>query len=123
MTRVVVRPAVVEDIPHFFDGPLPWRIKALTGFVDDEPIGIGGVAFPPGGGPLVFSSFKEKARAYPIEMHRAGLRLMKELRDQGVHSVRATAEEGIPAAERWLQRLGFVPSDLIEGQVVWTWHS
>ena len=123
MTRAVVRPSVAEDIPLFFDEPLPWRIKGLTGFIDGEPVGIGGIAFPPEGGPWVFSSFKEEARAYPIEMHRAGLRLMKELRDQGVHSVRATVDEGIPAAERWLRRLGFKPTDRIDGTVVWTWHS
>lgn len=121
--RIEVRPTVADDLPHFFEDPLPWRIRAMTGVVNGEPVGIGGVAFPPGGGVLAFAAFDDEARRFPVAMHRAGLRLMRELREAGVTSVRTLPEANIAAAERWLERLGFRPTDRIDDMVIWTWHS
>lgn len=109
--RVRIRPARPDDVGHITDEPLPWRIRALTGEIDGRVIGVGGLAWLPGGTIAAFAALTDEARGYKVSLHRAGLRLMREAKEAGIKSVVASADTQSVTAMRWLLRLGF---DLVE---------
>jgi RimJ/RimL family protein N-acetyltransferase len=130
MTKMTLRPTMLADLPHVVGEPLPWRIRAITALADDRVIGIGGVAFPPGGPAIAFVQFapapdggSPEARRYPVTLHRAGLMAMDMIRASGIGQVIATADAGNPAAVRWLKRLGFARAERqdIEGRILFVW--
>jgi hypothetical protein len=131
MPRITLRPTVPADLPHVIGEPLPWRIRAVTALADDRVIGLGGVAFPPGGPAIAFvqlapapAGSAPEARRYPVAFHRAGLMAMAMIRASGVATVIATADPGHAAAVRWLHRLGFTPAERqdIEGRILFVWN-
>jgi hypothetical protein len=103
--------------------PLPFRIKAITLEIDGRVLGLGGLAFPPGGGPpWAFVQQCPEAKRYPISFHRAGLAAMQMIRDTGVPEVVATADADNEAALRWLERLGFVPVQHLGDKSLFVWR-
>jgi hypothetical protein len=146
MPKITLRPTVPADLPHVVGEPLPFRIRAITALADDRVIGMGGIAFPPGGPAIAFvqlapapkdgddrESGQEPARAagipearrYPVAFHRAGLMAMEMIRASGVAQVIATADAGNAAAVRWLKRLGFAPAERqpIEDRILFVWQN
>lgn len=118
--RVAFRPTVAADLPFLTSAPLPTRIKAITAEVDGRIIGLGGFTFRPDGAVVAFAQIADEARKYPAAIHRAGLLVMKMVRDMGLPVIFAEAQEGNPAAEPWLIRLGFEK----RGEVfVWERHA
>jgi hypothetical protein len=134
MARVILRPTVSEDLSHLIAEPLPFRIRCITAVLmpdaevqetsENAPsklpehaqppstvIGIGGVAFLPGGLVWAFVQQSVIAKRYPLSFHRAGLMAMQMVRESGLREVVATADAGNAAALRWLRRLGFVEAD------------
>lgn len=104
---VTLRPTLPDDLPHVIGEPLPFRIKAITGEIDGKVIGVGGLAFLPGGTVVAWAALTDEARRAKVSLHRAGLRLMQEARAAGFKRVVASADAESPAAVRWLARLGF----------------
>jgi hypothetical protein len=45
MPKVTLRPTIAADLAHVIGEPLPYRIRAITAFIDDRVIGVGGIAF------------------------------------------------------------------------------
>lgn len=86
---------------------LPCRIMAKTGLVDGKIITIGGVAYLANGLTVGFVDGHEEARRYPVAFHRAAKQIVALLRGQGVRFVVGLAEDGVTAAPRWIERLGF----------------
>lgn len=103
-----VRPALPSDFDLFGDRP-PARVKAWALEHDGEVIGIGGLLALPDGGWAGFLDLKPGAgKRAPKSLHKGAIAFMEEQRRQGIRRVTATADlEASPAAERWLQRLGF----------------
>jgi hypothetical protein len=141
MTRVLLRPTRLPDLPHAIGEPLLYRIRAITALVQDRVIGLGGVAFPPRGPAIAFVQLVPaqsdpagldrdpaktipEARQYPVAFHRAGLMVMTLIRAWGIREVVATADAGSAVAVRWLKRLGFEPTDSrpIDGKVLFIWR-
>jgi hypothetical protein len=106
---------------------LPYRIRALTVEIDGKVMGIGGIAFPPGGPVVAFVQAAPEAKRYPVTFHRAGLAAMKMIRDAGLPKVVATTDAD-PAGPgvRWLKRLGFreAPAHCqdVPGKLVFYWE-
>lgn len=143
MPKVMLRPAILADLPHVIGEPLPYRIRAVTALVDDRVIGMGGIALPPRGPAIAFvqlapaaqdaaggrdgaqGGIKDaaEARRYPVAFHRAGLMAMDMIRRSAVAQVIATADAGSDVAVRWLKRLGFSPADdqRIDGRILFVW--
>jgi hypothetical protein len=107
--RITIRPTVPDDFRKVCEVPLPYRIRAVTMARGDEVLGLGGIGYRPDGTVVAFAIFTDQARRYPLSMHRAGLTGVRMFRESGVRFIFAEAQEGNPAADAWLRRLGFVP--------------
>lgn len=122
MARVEIRPTVAADLPHLTAAPLPWRIKAMTGLVDGEIVGVAGIGFPLNGAIVAFAQLTPAARAHKFALHRAALRFLDECAREGIAEIVALPDVAVPGAESWLRHLGFTPLAR-NGQQVWVWHN
>ena len=119
---VLVRPSTRADFDALTDGPRPFRVRAFTGEVDGQPIAIGGLAYLEHGVVGAFLHATDKARQYPMTLHKAGLATMALARELGLRRVVAMADPGVAPAERWLARLGFT-KEAVNGVTVWAWNA
>lgn len=128
MKKVVIRPACAADFVRLLAEPLPCRVRAFAGERDGELLGVGGLAFQPGGAVAAFlilakdESGAAPARRAKVALHKAGLRVLAEARRLRIRRVVALAEQGNEAAEPWLRRLGFRPL-AADGQTIWVWSN
>lgn len=122
MAGVVFRPATSRDFVEFASSLPPHRVRAFVGEIDGVTLGIGGLAYLPNGSVLAFCDLKEEARRYPVALHRAGRETLRFAAELGIRKILATADNLQPAAERWLLRIGFVPTE-IDGVRIFIWHS
>jgi hypothetical protein len=113
-----VRPAVASDFIPFLDQPLPYRVRAWAGTLDNEVLAVGGIAYMPDGAHSVFLLANDRAREFPVTLHKTALMVLREARKLGIKKLATLADPGIGAAERWLKRLGFEPI-MIEEKKVW----
>ncbi len=107
---------------HLIGEPLPFRIRALTAHVGDQVLGIGGLGYLPDGVVGAFVVMSEEGRKYPVAIHRAGLAAMEMIRASGERRVIALADHFVPAAERWLERLGF-EAVTVDGVTAYVWQA
>ncbi len=122
---IQIRPTVPSDLAFAVGEALPFRIKAMTLEIDGHIVGLGGLAFPPGGGPpWAFVQQRPEAKRYPVAFHRAGLAAMKMIGDLRLSEIVATADAESRPAVRWLHRLGFVPADVqnVGGKLLFVWR-
>ena len=105
--RVALRPTVAEDLAALTHEPLPIRIRAITALAANRVLGIGGIGYRPDDVVIGFAVIAPEFRRYPVALHRAGLAMMRVIRDSGVPRVIAEAQADNPAAVPWLLRLGF----------------
>lgn len=120
MSRVVLRPATRADFDAMLAEPLPYRVRALAAERDGDLLGVGGIAFQPNGVVAAFVQMRPGAHRYKVALHKAGLRMMDDVKRLGIRRVVATAEKGNAAAAPWLVRLGFRP-EAVNGETVWVW--
>ena len=144
--RVQLRPTVAADLPHVIGESLPFRIRALTAYIPRDPsrtiacandasvkrdlddgsrdqvLGIGGLAYMPNGVIGAFVQMTAEGRKYPVAIHRAGVAAMRMIRESGERRVVALADELVPGAERWLDRLGFRPVT-VDGLTAYIWEA
>jgi hypothetical protein len=122
MTRVAFRPTVPADLPHVISEPLPFRIRAITAHIGDRVLGIGGLGYFPNGIVGAFVAMNDEGRKYPVAIHRAGLAAMDMIRASGERRVVALADQFVPAAARWLERLGF-EAVTVDGVTAYVWQA
>lgn len=115
---VEIRPATPDDIFAFAKEQAPYRVRAYVGVEDGEIIGIGGVAYLPGGAVLAFLNITEQARRRPVALMKVARRVIREARERGVKTINALCDDEIEAAGRFLNRLGF--RHLGEGFYQWS---
>lgn len=106
--RVALRPTVAADLPALGIEKLPHRIKAITAFVDDRPIGIGGLVFMPDGTAWASVEMLDEARPFKAALLRAAKRVLADADATGLRVVYARPEAGRDGAERLLAHLGFL---------------
>jgi hypothetical protein len=124
MAAPIVRPTTAADIIALAGEPLPYQVRCVTIDLGGEPLGFGGIAyFPEHNLYLAFARLTERARKYPVALHKAGKRSLEIAREMGAEWVAATADPAVPASERWLERLGYQRGDLIPtGERVFLCH-
>lgn len=121
-SRVVVTPTTAEDAREFLT-ELPWRIQAVTGRVDGEVRGIGGITMLPDGTCAVFlEASEEDCRKYPVTLHREALKFLAAAKARGIRKLVAQVDSSREAAIRWLERLGFEYAGMVDGEVVYIWQ-
>jgi hypothetical protein len=118
--KPIVRPATLDDFLKIYGAPPDYRVRAFAGEVDGQVVAVGGIAFLPNGTHVAFMRADDKARQFPIALHKAGIGIIREAQRLRITRLVAYAEDGIGAAERWLQRLGFKPV-ACDGKEVWIW--
>lgn len=97
------------------DGNQP-TVKGKAAILDDEVIGVGGLAHVAGHW-FAFTDLKPEAKRYKVFLHRTVSRYLAGQR--GRHKRIFASEDGKePTAEKWLSRLGFKP----EQSGVWVWR-
>lgn len=115
--KVKIRPAVPSDFLQLIDRLPPYRVRAFTGAMGDEVLGIGGIAYLQDGAHGVFLLTSEKAKKFPVTLHKAGLMVLREARRLGIRKLVTLADPHIAPAERWLLRLGFEQIQIGEEKV------
>src|SRR5437762_2925276 len=114
---VEITPTTPADVTEFFPKAQLWRIRALTARLDGKIIGIGGIATLPDGTMAAFLECEEEwARKYPLTLHKTALRVLADARLRGVRKLVAMSDDRRDAARRWLQRLGFEASTVLDGK-------
>ena len=120
--RPTLRPAIPSDFAALgLDNP-DYRVRAFTAVLGDEVIGLGGIAYLPGGTHGAFVHAKPGAHRYKMTFHKAGLAAIAEARRLGIKRLVAMAEPGVEPAVRWLKRLGFHDEITVDGQKVYAWQ-
>lgn len=117
-----LRYATEADFAGFVELPLPFRVRAFAAVEGERVLGVGGLAYLPGGTVGAFVHADDEARKYKVAAHKAGLRAMAEAKALGLKQVVAMAETGIDASERWLKRLGFEP-EVVSGMKIYIWRN
>lgn len=118
----MVRPLVADDwrLLEESDKP-PYRVQGIAGEIDGRLVGIGGLGFTKTG-VLVWTRLTEEARQHPVALHRAATRFLNAAKRH--HKMLfAFEQEDVPAAAKWLTRLGFEFVTEHEGERVWLWRS
>lgn len=115
-----VTPTTPEDFEALPGEPFEFRVKAITAKVGDKVIGIAGLGFHKNGSVIGWARLTDEIRKRPIQLHKAAKAFLADARVKGIHTIIATADPEQPAAERWLERLGFKP-DTFLGEKVYIW--
>jgi len=106
MGSPVVRPTIAADL-IVLKQPLPHPSQGITLLQDGEVLAVGGVMrtrslF------IAWAEISDRARKHPVALHKAARAFHKQLQQQGIRRLFAVADSTVPAAERWLERHGFV---------------
>jgi N-acetylglutamate synthase-like GNAT family acetyltransferase len=120
---IEIRPTTKADCLAFYKSEPPYRIKANTGLLDGEVVAIGGLGFLPDGRVMAFADLTEPAREIQggLILHRFARRAIADAKASGVKRLIAQKDDSVPAAERWLKRLGFEPLD--DDRMLWLWRA
>lgn len=120
---VVLSPLAAADLTVISDQPPAYRLSGLTARCDGAIIALGGYSHLPDGSLLAFAWLSETARGLKFWLHREAIKMVADMRETG-RPVIATASPDVPAAERWLDRLGFIPTQrkADNGKTIWVLH-
>lgn len=88
----------------------PVRLWGYAAEHNGEVLAFGGLAFMPDY-VVAFMQGHEHIARFPLAFHRAVKRGLEEAKGRGITRIIAVADENVPAAARWLERLGFVLRD------------
>jgi hypothetical protein len=110
-----------RDMVRFSRYTVP-RFAGVVAEIDGREIGAAAIVIGIGGRPFLSLEISEELRRFPVFMHRTARRLVEigvsQLGD--LYAIEDTDEAG---AGRWLERLGFVPTEeFIEGERVYSWR-
>jgi RimJ/RimL family protein N-acetyltransferase len=116
--RVALEPATPADFERLIGGRPCVRARALAARLDAEIIGIGGFLYLPDGTVWASMLVTPAGRRFPAAVYRAGVLAMRLARRLGLREVLASPDVNEPAAERFLERLGFVRV----AEIVYRWR-
>jgi hypothetical protein len=97
---------------------LPVRVKALSARVGDDLVGVAGIGYLGAGRVFAFAHLSEECRKRPVQLHRQAKRFLADAERAGARVITAKADPSVPAAGRWLERLGFKPGEYL-GETVY----
>lgn len=119
--KFTLTPATPQDIEQTEGGQFEHRVRAVTARLGDQIIGVGGFELRPDGQVVMFGRLTDEIRKRPIQLHKTALALLADARARGINTIISAADPAVPAAERWLERLGFKP-EIIMGEKVFVWR-
>lgn len=101
-----MRPTTRADVEAYSPLETNPSIKARTFLIDDEIVGMGGVARIQGRW-LAFFSLTDKLRPHKVTIARAAIRFFEQMRQEGVKFIYAEKDQTEPTSDRWIKSLGF----------------
>jgi len=105
--RVRVEPSTLEHYKQFYDvGSMPFTVRSLSFFLDDELVAVGGVRFCKSFF-LVFSEIKPGVNVEKATIFRCGIEVMNMVKSLGIPVVAVPGNA--MTAPRFLKHLGFTP--------------
>lgn len=111
MAKAEVRPSRLEDLEACQFEAVPVSARAWTGLLDGEPVALGGYWYAPTGHVFAFLNalpcVREKAK---LALWKTAKMVLKDAKARGINTLYARANEDIDASERFLMRLGFMPT-------------
>ena len=120
--RVSLEPATAADFNELV-GVLPVaRARALAAKLGDQVIGLGGFLYMQDGTVWASMIATPAVRKFPTAMFRGGVLAMRMARRLGLREIFASTDKAEPAAERFLERLGFARIGEVNGEVVFRWR-
>jgi RimJ/RimL family protein N-acetyltransferase len=111
-----IRPATHADLVAFYGKPPSQTSRSWVGVVDGTVLAVFGLVYKRGRPAYFFSDLAPEARRYRIAIMRAARMMLDQM---GQIPVPAFADPGIPAAGRFLERLGFRFIGEVDGQMVY----
>ena len=102
--KIEARPATRAEFKKFYGGDFPDTVRAWVGLVDGKVAAFGGLRYAKNI-LVLFGDLTDDARARPVALLKGCLALMANISPH--IPVYATPQPEIPAAERFLARLGF----------------
>ena len=99
---------------------LPFRVRGFTAELDGKILGLGGLAFLSTETTGIYLLLFDGYEKFPITLHKAALKVLNMAREMGIKKLVSLADQDFPNAERWHERLGFIPT-MIYGQKVYQW--
>lgn len=121
--RVAIEPATAADFERLTGGRPVTRARALAAKLGDEVIGLGGFLYMPDGTVWASMLVTPAGRKFPAALLRAGVAAMRLARRIGLREVFASPDANEPAAERFLERLGFTRHGVFAGVIVFRWRA
>lgn len=112
---MTVEPATRDDIAGYFGMMLPMSVRAYVVKDNNKIIAIGGV-FKDSGKSYLFGEITDEMREkYPVALYKTARKILSKQTGEVI----AMPQQGIDAAKRFLQRLGFKDTD---GGLM-SWHN
>lgn len=124
MAKAKLRSLTEQDfIDICGEAPL-FTVRGWAGVTPDgRLLGVGGLAFLPDGTVAMFMKATDECREkYKLFLHKAGRKAIDLAIEMKIPRVGALTEDKVPAAKRWLERLGF-KSFVKHGHEVWIWQN
>lgn len=112
-------PTTVADFEALVGGWPYARFRGVTAHLDGAPVAFGGLSYHPDGSVIAFFHGYDVVPRFPVAIHKAVKAGIAAARARGVKRIVAVCDASVPAAGRWLARLGFVQSDQPD---VWVWE-
>lgn len=107
MSRVATCLASADDFRRFFGREPPEIWFGLMAIEGEEIVGMGIVRHDEYG--RAWGSLTLRKRLLPLLMHRTALRVLAALSEAEEPCILTFCDTAIAGAEKWLQRLGFLP--------------
>ena len=106
---IEVRPARLADVIEYA-GRLPFtRVRAWVGVEDGKVLGVGGLAYLDNGAVIAFMDIDDTVRkSAKVSICKAARTAMRWAVANGLTEINALKADDVPAAERFLMRLGFM---------------
>lgn len=106
---IEIRPATLADILAY-SGNLPFtRARAWVGVEDGKVLGVGGLAYLDNGAVIAFMDIDDTVRkSAKVSICKAARTAIRWAISNGLTEINALKADDVPAAERFLMRLGFL---------------
>ena len=119
---ISVDQATADDIARFFGGiRLTEEFFGLAGRKGRLVVGIGGVIKSPEGQWRGFMDVPDHVKTPMI--YRYAKRILAEASARGAKSVQVACDDQVPRASEFLERLGFIPTEEVQNNmVIWVWQ-
>jgi RimJ/RimL family protein N-acetyltransferase len=120
--RISLDPATEDDFRALTGRTPPSRLRAIVARLDGHPVGIGGLVYGDDGTIWASMLATPEVRRFPTAVYRGAVAAMRMAARLGLRRVFAVPDRSEPAAERFLERLGYEKFGEYDGETIYCWR-